>query len=133
MAILSNTVGKNATTTVWTTAVFIGFGCLSLPLVLDYILVHHRLSDSGIEYRRLLGSGGTLNWSDVESVGYRARMKWFVLRSRGGASVRISALLIGLPEFARLVLLYVPRRCIEERCRQTLEQTRDGRPPSLWA
>jgi hypothetical protein len=132
IAVVSNTIGKNATSTVWTTALFIGFGCLSLPMLADYFLARHRLSDAGIEYRRMLGTRGSLNWSDVASVGYRHWMKWFVLESTDGNTVRVSAMLMGLPEFARLLLLHVPEHRIEPPCRITLRQTRDGHPPSLW-
>jgi hypothetical protein len=132
LAIISNTVGKNPTATIWTTLAFIAFGVASLPIVADYFFARHSVSESGIEYGRMFGQRGTLLWSDVRRVTFSSVMKWFVLELRSGTTVRISAMLMGLPEFARLVLLHVPTQCIEDETRTLLEQTRDGRPPSVW-
>jgi hypothetical protein len=101
-------------------------------LVLEYFIVRHRLTDEGIEYRRLFGQRGSLRWREVRSVGFSNVMKWFVLESYTGKAVRISALLMGLPEFARLVLAHVPRELIEANTQAILEETSQGRPPSIW-
>src|SRR5689334_22112286 len=41
LAILSNTVWKNSTSTVWTTLIFVGFACLCASLILGYFFERH--------------------------------------------------------------------------------------------
>ncbi|MCA3040833.1 MAG: PH domain-containing protein, partial [Rhodocyclaceae bacterium] len=108
IAIASNTIGKNPTATVWTTALFIAFGLASVPMIADYFFARHRVSDAGIEYGRMMGQRGNLQWSEVKSVRFAPVAKWFVLEGSSGVKVRVSALLLGLPDFAHLVLLHVP-------------------------
>jgi hypothetical protein len=132
IAIISNTVGKNATTTLWTTSLFLAFGLASLPLIADYFFARHRVSEAGIEYGRMLGQRGSLLWTDVQRIRFAYVMKWFVLERRSGTPVRISAMHMGLPEFARLALLRAPAQSIDQETRIILEETRDGRPPSVW-
>ena len=60
-------------------------------------------------------------------------MKWFLLETASGSKVRVSAMLTGLPEFARLVLRHVPKEAIEPGTRAILAETEQGRPPSVWS
>jgi len=46
IAIISNTVGKNATATIWTTLGFVLFGLASLPMVADYFFARHTVSEA---------------------------------------------------------------------------------------
>jgi hypothetical protein len=41
-------------------------------------------------------------------------------------------MLVGLPEFARLLLAHVPSRAIEAQALPVLEATAAGDPPSVW-
>jgi hypothetical protein len=132
IAIVSNTIGKNPTATVWTTALFIAFGLASVPMIADYFFARHRVSDAGIEYGRMMGQRGNLQWSEVQSVSFAPVAKWFVLEGSSGVKVRVSALLLGLPEFADLVLLHVPMEAIEPNTRAVLQATAQGQPPSVW-
>lgn len=132
IAVVSNTIGKNATATVWTTLLFIGFGAGSLTMVADYLFGRHRVSDRGIEYGRMLGQRGTITWSEVRSVRFAPTMKWFLLETASGTTVRVSAMLMGLPEFARLVLRHVAKEAIEPSTQAILMETLQGRPPSVW-
>jgi hypothetical protein len=59
-------------------------------------------------------------------------MGWFLLVKIDGETVRVSALLVGLPEFARIVLEEVRPAAIEATTRPVLEQTAAGFPPKLW-
>ena len=59
-------------------------------------------------------------------------MKWFTLDRASGGRVRVSAMLTGLPEFARLVLVHAPPAAIDEATRGVLEETAAGRPPAIW-
>lgn len=132
IAIIANTIGKNPTSTVWTTLLFIAFGFTSVPIIADYFFARHRVSESGIEYGRMLGQRGKLRWSDVQRVHFAPSMKWFVLEGSSGVKIRISAMLLGLPEFARFVLLHVPIEAIEPDTLAILRATEQGQPPNIW-
>lgn len=132
LAILSN-VYANKTTTWWTTATFVGFALLAVPLIAEYFLARHEVSEEGMYYRRLTGASKSLRWSELRAVRYAPGMKWFRLETESGEVARISVMLMGLPEFARLVLAHVPRQSIEENTLHVLQSTAEGDPPSIWA
>lgn len=117
---------------IWISLFFVGFALLGVPLLIEYFRVRHHLEPGGMRYRSFLGKSGTLRWNEVASVRYAPAAKWFRLETRRGEVVRISAMLTGLPEFARAVLLEVPMLSIETETRTLLEQTASGSPPSLW-
>jgi hypothetical protein len=124
--------GTNKTATGWTTAIFAGFAAMSAPMILDYFMAIHRVSDEGLAYRKLLGSTGFLRWSELRRVRYGSTMKWFRLEANDGRVVRISAMLIGLPEFAQALLKSAPPRAMDALALQLLQATAEGHPPSLW-
>jgi Bacterial PH domain len=132
LAIVSN-VYANKTTTVWTTAAFLGFAALSVPVVASYFLGRHEVSEEALTYGTLGGRRLHLRWSDVVRVRYAPSMQWFKLETRTGHVARVSAMLIGLPEFARLVLAHVPAAAIDSETAAILKTTAGGDPPSLWA
>jgi len=132
IAVVSNTIGKNPTATVWTTLSFVAFGLASVPMIADYFFARHRVSERGIEYGRMFGHRGSLRWSEVQKVRFAPLMKWFVLEAASGAKVRVSAMLVGLPEFARFVLLHVSKEAIDPDTQAVLLETEQGRPPSVW-
>ena len=131
IAILSN-VFSNGTETWWTTAIFLGFAALSFPLVVDYFTARHILTESGIDFGRLHGKRVFLPWGEITSVKYAYMMKWFVVKTRNGMTVRVSVMLMGLPEFAHYLLELAPVNSIEAKTRRILEQTENGNPPSVW-
>ena len=63
---------------------------------------------------------------------YSQSAKWFRLITNNGEVVRVSVMLVGLPEFARAVLDEVPPEKIDTGSKSVLEQTAAGHPPSLW-
>lgn len=132
IAVISNTIGKNPSATVWTTLLFLAFGLFSVPMIADYFFARHRVSDLGIEYGCMTGQRGSLRWSDVQRVRFAPVAKWFVLEGASGAKVRVSAMLLGLPEFAHFVLVHVPKEAIEPNTHAVLQETAKGRPPSVW-
>ena len=131
IAIASN-VWSNETTTIWTTLIFVGFALLAAPMIADYYLARHEVSESGMEYGRLTGRRGSLRWSELTRVRYAPQMKWFTLDRSSGQRVRVSAMLTGLPEFARQLLAHAPAGAIDQPTRAVLEETAAGRPPSIW-
>jgi Bacterial PH domain len=133
LAVVSN-VFRNSTTTWWTTAIFLGFAALSALLIVDYFTAKHEVTDEGLSYSKLLaGTRKHLRWSDLRDVRYAHGMKWFRLETTGGDVARISALLMGLPEFARLLLEHAPEGVIHTGTLQILQATAQGSPPSVWA
>src|SRR6185436_13978037 len=44
----------------------------------------------------------------------------------------LSAMLMGLPEFARLLLAHAPREALEPETLRVLQETAEGRLPSAW-
>ena len=129
--VLSN-MYPNTTATWWTTAIFVGFALMSAPMMIEFFVVRHVVSDEGLAYRKLFGQRGFLRWSELRTVRYGATMKWFRLETQGGVVVRISGMLMGLPEFARALLRGAPTASIDPAALPVLEATADGDPPSLW-
>lgn len=111
---------------------FVGFACLGAPLIVEYYRVVHHLEEGGIRYSPLISTPGFLPWSDIKSVRYAPSLKWFRIEGRDGRIIRVSVMLMGLPEFARAVLSEVPGSRIDPAARGLLERTAEGHPPSIW-
>ena len=131
IAIISN-VFANATTSWKTTTVFVGFALLALPILGDYFAARHEVSEEGLRYGQLIGSGGYVRWTELKSVRFSEAMKWFRLESQTGKVLRLSVLLMGLPRFAELLLAHAPRQSIEKNTLPVLQTTAEGNPPSVW-
>lgn len=131
IAILSN-VYANRTTTWWTTTLFVALASASLVSILDYFVARHEMSESGMSYGRLCGPKRSLRWSELRNVRYAPFMRWFRLETTNGEVARISSMLMGLPEFARLVLRHAPPESIEEDTLSRLRATANGNPPPVW-
>ena len=132
LAVLSN-VYANRTTTVWTTATFVLLALLALPLVADWFFARHEVSAHGMKFGRMSGRRGEFAWSEVRQVGFSPAMKWFRLELADRRVVRVSAMLTGLPGFARLLLDHVAPQALQEDARPVLQATAAGKPPSVWA
>ncbi len=126
-AIISN-VFPNQTTTWWTTTIFVGFAALSLPLLLDYFLTWYDVSEDGLDYGRPIGGRDYLKWALVRRVTYSRVMNWFRLETDSGRVARVRLRLIGMPEFARIVLRGVPSAAISARALPVLQATANGTP-----
>lgn len=133
IAIASN-VYRNSTTTWWTTAIFVAFAMLAGCMILEYFVVKHELAKDGLWYNGLFRwRRRHLRWSDLRAVRYAPGMKWFRLETHAGDVARVSAMLMGLPEFARLLLEHAPPGVIDTDSRLILEATAGGNPPSMWS
>jgi len=132
ITIISNTIGKNRTTSIWTTLVFSAFALASVPMILEFVFGRHRVSEQGMEHRGMFGGRREFLWSDVERVSYSTTMKWFSIRLHSGPTVRVSAMVTGLPEFARLVLAHVRGTTFDDSTRDVLRDTQQGRLPVIW-
>jgi hypothetical protein len=96
-----------------------------------YCCVRHELSDEGMQVKLSFRRPITFNWDDVEHVIFNERFGWYRITLRSEDKVRISCLLMGLPEFARTLLQHVPSAKVEHSTRLTLEDTAAGRLPPL--
>ena len=113
-------------------SVFGAFFAVSAYVIIEYYAVRHRVAESGFEYRVPTGSGA-FDWSEVRSVRYSHFAKWFVVSLTSSKKVRISALLAGLPRFARTLLAHRPPGAeIDPETLAILEATAAGDPPSIW-
>ena len=131
LAIVSN-VFRNPTTTWWTTAVFIGFALMSLPMVSGFFLEEYEVSEDALSGRNFAGARKHLRWSDLRAGRYIPLMKWFRLETQSGNVARVPVMLMGLPEFARLLLQNAPQAAIDAGSLDVLRATAAGNPPSIW-
>lgn len=112
--------------------VFLAFAGLGIYLLLAYFMVHHIITDSGLEFRRFTGSEGAIRWPDVSEVSYSEILTCFKIKTVSGNVVRVSAMLLGLDGFAETVLANVPPHAMSSRVRAILEATASGTPPRIW-
>ena len=112
--------------------IFFGFAFLGALLIVEYCRVAHHLEEKGIRSSSWIAGPGFLYWSDIRSVRYSPSMKWFRIEGRDGRILRVSVMLMGLPEFARAILREVPGFAIEPAARNLLERTEEGNLPSIW-
>ncbi|MFM9835502.1 MAG: hypothetical protein ACKVOA_05310 [Methylophilaceae bacterium] len=131
ITILSN-VYSNKTTSVWTTATFVSFAVIAVVVIADYFLARHEVSELGINFGKMTGLRGYIKWAELERIEYSYLTQWFKLKSTDGQVARISVLLTGLPEFARLALKNAPASAIDDSTRAFLEEVSKGKPPQLW-
>jgi TPR repeat protein len=129
-AIISN-VFPNPTTTWWTTTIFVGFAALSLPLLLDYFLTWYDVSADGLDYGRLMGGRDHLKWALVRRITYSRVMNWFRLETDSGRVARVPLRLVGVPEFARIVLRGVSSAAISPGALLVLRSTANETPPTV--
>jgi hypothetical protein len=111
---------------------FIGFALLGVPLLLDYRNARHTLLADGMQFGRMLGGKGVLRWSAVRRLRYSQSAKWFRIDLADGGVVRVSAMLMGLPGFARAALSQVSATAIDSETRTVLEATAAGTLPRIW-
>lgn len=100
---------------------FAALGILGLLTMIEYARARHELTADGLEFGRLFGPRGSLRWRDVTRLTYSRGMRWFRIETATGDVARISAMLTGLPEFARVVLDQVPSYAIDASTREVLE------------
>jgi FtsH-binding integral membrane protein len=131
VAVLSN-LYPNRTVTWWTTAAFIGFAAMGLPIITGYFLERHRLSEDGIAFRNFLGMPRYLAWSELHAVRYAPVLRWFRLTTHSGTTARVSIMLIGLPAFARHILRRAPESAFDEEARVMLNRIARGELPPTW-
>lgn len=116
----------------WLVAAFLAFALLFVPSVSGFFLERHEISERGIAFRSWMGVRKYLRWSDLCAVRYGPIMSCFRLRTGTGTAARVSLSLMGLPEFARLLLRNSPEGAIDPGTLKILQATAAGNPPPLW-
>jgi hypothetical protein len=111
---------------------FLAFSLLGAPIIVDYYLARHELTGDGLNYGTMFKGRHSLKWADVTSIRYSQGAKWFLVFAPGKPVARISAMLLGLPAFAKEVLNKVPGSRIETQAQQVLRETAQGNLPRIW-
>lgn len=132
ITVISNTIAKNETTTLWSTAIFVFLALMSLVLIAYYFFARHQLSPEGLAYGRLHGKREFIRWPDIREITYKRRMGWFRLQTAAGSGIRISVTLSGLPEFAQHLLAHVPPERLDDLTRSLLTEIAAGKKPESW-
>ena len=107
---------------------FVAFGAY---IILEYLMVRHQISNWRLVFRRVTGTKVSVAWADVTQVKYSKRMKRFKIRTFTGDVVRVSAGLIGLEEFSRVVLANVKPTAIDQKTKEVLDSAAVGDLPRL--
>lgn len=112
---------------------FVAFSLGGLPIIAASLFERHRVSVGGIEYSPLFGIGtfGYLPWAEVRRVKFSRFMGWFILEGHDGTKVRVSAMMMGLPEFAQCLLAGVDPKVMDTQTLYLLQQTAHGILPRL--
>jgi len=106
---------------------------LGLPFILTYFFSHHEVSEEGMSFGRMFGKREALKWSEVVRVEYSAGLERFDIETRSREIFHVDSQLVGLPEFARLVLAHVSQFSIELHTLPILKATADGKLPEISA
>ena len=131
ISILAN-VYSNKSTSILTTITFVTFALIATIVIADYFLARHEISESGINFGKMTGFRGFIQWAELKSVEFSSVMHWFKLKSHDGQVARISTILNGLPEFAQYILNHARSTAISATTKVVLEETASGSPPQLW-
>jgi len=113
------------------TFAFLGFTLLGAIIIFDYFVEHHVLGNSRLTYSTLTRRG-VVAWHDIASISYSPSAKWFRLVAADGRVIRISVMLTGLQDFARIVLQQVPAERIEPYAGALLANSARGELPPVW-
>lgn len=112
-AIVSNLV-PNPTTTVGTTVCFLSFALLGVLIVVEYLMDRHELDTRGIRSRGFFGQIKSAAWNDISRIGFNQSLQWFHLRTKDGRLWHVTAMLVGLPAFGKLILAHVNPAAIDD-------------------
>ena len=104
----------------------------SAMMIREYYIVRVEVSETGMTWRKLSGARKALAWKDVKSVRYSNALKWFRVEAANGDVARLSAMLMGLPQFAQMAWDHAPAQAFDEFTMQTIQQTARGNPPSVF-
>jgi len=116
----------------WTTALFAAVLAGSLHWLVDCFVARYSLTDEGLGYFSVFTGARLFRWKELRSLKYAPNMHWFKLVDSEGHVARISVMMTGLPEFARLLMERAREVNIDAATVPILTQTARGDPPSIW-
>ena len=108
---------------------FVPFFLLFLWMVLEFLFVRRTVTEEGMEARELFGKRIRIRWDAVVRVYYSPLAGWFGVVDAEGKIIRVSVMMLGLPDFARVVLSRVPPEVMEPEARSRLQKAARGNPP----
>jgi len=113
-------------------AVFLLFALPSAYLVVDYFTASFRITENGIQFRVPLQGRGMIEWSQIRLVGWSQLLKWFLIHTTDGRTIRLPVTLYGLPALASALLTRIDVERFTTVARTLLVETAAGNPPSPW-
>lgn len=113
-------------------ALFLLFLIPSAYLVVDYFIASFRVTEDGIEFRVPLQGTGMIEWSQIRLVGWSPSLKWFLIHTTDGRTIRLPVTLYGLPVVANALLTRLAANRFTTDARTLLVETAAGNPPSPW-
>jgi hypothetical protein len=116
----------------WTVVIFLGFAALGAVTIVEAMRVRHELTSEGIAYRGLWRRYASVPWGDIASVRWSPGMKWLVLTTRDGRTMRFSGLLNGLDALAVSLRRHAPNLAADPITEKVLSDARAGTLPSVW-
>ena len=116
----------------WEVGGFGLFTLLGMFLLTSYFLERHEGSKRGLTCRSIFGLNKTVEWSNLHSVRYCPYPRaWFRLQSTSGTVIRVSFWLVGLPDFARLLLHSAPDCSLDATTTAVLRAVAAGHPAPM--
>ena len=116
----------------WAIAIFAVMLAGSLHMLVDCVVGRYALTEEGLRYVGVFTGVRLFKWTDLKSLKYAPAMHWFKLVDSEGQVARISVMMTGLPEFARLLMERARHVDIDAATVPILTQTAKGDPPSVW-
>lgn len=101
--------------------------------LINGFLAHHELSLAGLIHTDLLGKTSEMKWNEVSKVSYSSTRKRFQIETYTGKTVKVTASLTAIPEFATILLAKVSPHRIEPNALKALEAASIGTNPILWS
>jgi len=130
--IVASTTAFVGTPFIWLVVPFFILALMCASTAISYFTDRHQATATELRFKPFFAERTTMRWRDVSSVRYVRRFRWFRVAGPPGKIARISIMLLGVPDFARLLLSGVPTSAISPDALPILQETAAGRPPSSW-
>jgi hypothetical protein len=113
-------------------AMFLLFALAGAYLAIDYFIASFRVTEDGIQFRVPLQGRGMIEWGQIRLVGWSQLLKWFLIHTTDGRTIRLPVTLYGLPVVASALLTRIEAGRFTTVARTLLLETAAGNPPSPW-
>jgi hypothetical protein len=112
-------------------AVCLPLGSLGVFLVVDSLLVTHRVDPDGITFERIFRSNGRRLWRDVVAVRFNRLGRWLTLRTTDGPTIRISLTMTNTTSLAQHLVAAVPLIRFSAEAEAIVLLAARGQPPPM--